>query len=351
MEIKKIKKVIQFFILITVSLLFFLAPFPIKALTLSPPRVELEGDPGTTIAGRIKLINEQEDKTFYSSFENFEAKGETGTPSFVQSKEDLAGWISTNSQITIKKGEEMTIPFSINIPKNAEPGGHFAAIFWNTTPPENTQIAIGAKIGTLVLLRVSGDIKEEGGVLEFAPKEHQTFYTSLPVEFFYRFQNSGADRAKPKGEIRMKNILEITSSKLNANPSEGNVLPHSTRRFSVVWGEEKEHLYPNAIDDGFLQKFWNGVKREWHNFALGRFSANLDVVYGSQNIPVSAKTVVWVLPWHLLLLIVIIIVIIVLLGRREVLKYNEWVVKNAMKHIKNAHQAIKNTVGENKPRI
>jgi hypothetical protein len=347
----KIEKAILFISFITATLLLFLIPAQTNALTLSPPRIELEGDPGTTITGKIKLINEQkEDKTFYSSFGNFEAKGETGTPSFVENGEDLAGWISTETKVSIKQGEEVIVPFSISIPKNAEPGGHFAGIFWGTIPPQNAQLSIGAKVTSLVLLRVSGDIKEGGGILEFDTKNKQKLFTSLPVEFYYRFQNTGDDRAKPIGEIKMKNILGFTSKKLDANISEGNVLPHSTRRFSVIWGDE-EHLYPNEVDDGFIQKYWNGVKREWHNFALGRYSAKLNFIYGSQNTSVFAKTTLWVLPWHLLLLILIILLIVILLGRREVLKYNEWVVKNAMKHIKNAHETIKKIGNSNKPRI
>ncbi len=353
MEIQSMKKAISG-ASFAIALLFFLVlvifPSSASALTISPPRIELEGAPGTSITGKIKLYNEQAGtETFYVSFENFEAKGETGTPSFTQSTEDLAGWIDTQKSISLTGQKEEVIPFSINIPLDAEPGGHFSAIFFSTTPPDNAQIAVGAKIGMLVLLRVSGEIQEGGGIVEFAPKDGKKIYTSLPVEFYYRFKNDGNDRAKPDGIVKMKNMLGITSKKFDANPTEGNVLPASTRRFALLWGDDT-HLYPYEEGDSILTKFWKSVKREWHNFAFGRYSAKLDIIYGSSGIPAEAKTSVWVFPWHLLLVILIILTLIYLLGKREIHKYNEWILNNAMKHIKNAHQAVKRTIG-NRPRI
>lgn len=50
------------------------------------------------------------------------------------------------------------------MPENADPGGHYAAIFLSSLPPtkegEKT-IGVASKIGALVLLRVEGDIREE----------------------------------------------------------------------------------------------------------------------------------------------------------------------------------------------
>jgi hypothetical protein len=337
MNIKKYKKII-------LGLAFiFIFSFPLfsYALTISPPRVEIEADPGTSISGSMRLVNGEEvDRTFYSSFENFEAKGETGVPSFTQSKEDLAGWINTESEINIKANEETIVNYYIDVPKDAEAGGHFAAIFWNTTPPNDAQIAVGAKVGMLILLRVSGDFEEKGGILEFNTKNKQKFYTSLPVNFYYRFQNNGADRAKPKGDIKIKNILGLTREKVNANPVDGNILPSSIRKFEVTWGNN-ENLFKSEIDDSFFAKFFNNVKREWHGFAFGRYKAKLGIVYGSSDIPASASTVFWVFPWHLLLIIVIGLTGLILLGRRELAKYNKWVVSRAMKNLKSAQNTIK----------
>lgn len=215
---------------------------PAFALTVSPARVEITGDPGTTIHGEIELFNEQEKtKTFFTSFENFEPKGETGAPHFIGANEGLATWIQSDSQVVLEPGQRLTVPFSIAIPEDAEPGGHFSAIFFGSQSPTaqgGGEVTIGGKLGILVLLRVSGEVAEGGGLLEFSTYEKQRFFTVLPVTFIYRINNTGGDRVVPHGELKIKNTFRLTTEKLMANEKEGSVLPGSTRRFEVSWGEQ-----------------------------------------------------------------------------------------------------------------
>jgi hypothetical protein len=142
---------------------------PVFALTVSPARVEITGDPGTTLRGEIGLFNEQEgSKTFFTSFENFEPSGESGAPHFIGAKDGLATWIKTENKVVLESGKRSIVPFSITIPQNAQPGGHFAAIFFGSQAPGTQgsgQVSIGGKIGVLVLLRVSGEVAEGGGLL------------------------------------------------------------------------------------------------------------------------------------------------------------------------------------------
>jgi hypothetical protein len=50
-----------------------LAPDKEEALTISPVKVEITGDPGQTLNGELELLNEQAfTKTFFASFENFD---------------------------------------------------------------------------------------------------------------------------------------------------------------------------------------------------------------------------------------------------------------------------------------
>ncbi len=140
--------------IITLFVVLFFGSPSVKnllALTISPARIEFSADPAQTIEGKFFLVNEQEGtQTFYSSVENFEAQGESGTPNFTAGKDGLATWVSLQSEVTLKKGEQKEIPFTIKVPKDAEAGGHFAAIFLSTTPikAEEGQVSVGAKIGT-----------------------------------------------------------------------------------------------------------------------------------------------------------------------------------------------------------
>ncbi len=298
------------------------------ALTVSPVKAELSGDPGVTIQSEIILMNEQkETKTFYASFEGFEAQGETGTPSFFPGKEGLPTWITAQTEITLNPGEKITIPFSVVVPKDAEPGGHFAAIFWSTVPPQGTeggQVSVGAKIGSLILLKVSGETKEGGGVLEFSANNNQKFFSSLPISFVYRFQNSGSDRVKPEGEIKIRNTFGGTSATLSANENAGNVLPSSVRKFEVSWIGEGV-----TIEDG-KEGFFGMAAKEWNNFTFGRYTAELNLKYGQDNKIANASFSFFVIPWQLLSIILVVLALLGFVGMIGLKKYNRWIIAQAV---------------------
>ncbi len=321
--------VIISFILVVGSIL----PFEAAALTISPVRIELIGDPGAVVKGELMLINEQEGtRTFYSSFGNFEASGETGTPSFVEGLEGLATWIETVSQVTLAQDEKQEVPYTIQIPLDADPGGHFAAIFWSTFPPQTKEkggVSIGAKIGVLILLRVSGEIEEGGRILEFSTEDKQKFFSALPVQFVYRFQNGGDDRIKPEGEITIKNMFGRTSAVLSANKSEGNVLPQSIRKFEMTWEKEdgKDSSKQETVDD--KKGFFTGLKREWNNFAFGRYKAILNLKYGVAREKAQESFSFFIIPWRILSIVLFILAVLAFLFIVGIKRYNKWIIAKA----------------------
>ncbi len=335
------------YLLITILLLAGLAvsPFFASALTVSPPRMELTGDPGQTISGSFDLFNEEEtERTFYSSFENFEARGDTGAPYFTGCvQEGLCSWMKTDSQVTLEPGERKTIPFSVSIPENAEPGGHFAAVFWGTSPllVGEGQVAIGGRIGILALLRVSGEIKEEGGLLEFRTKEGKLL-NSLPITFLYRFRNDGGDRIEPQGVIKVKNIFGITQAEIDANKGEGNVLPGSARKFTALWHSrgqrisdltkmEELELMTKITEEGKEKKgFFETAGTQWSNFVFGLYNAEINLTHGKDNKTASASFRFFVIPWQLLSIILFILAILGVGGWFGLKKYNRWIIS---KHI------------------
>jgi len=236
-------------------------------------------------------------------------------------------------EVTLEPGETKTIPFKIEIPQNTEPGGHFAAIFWGTTPPqakEGGQVTVGAKTGILVLLTVSGEIKGGGGLLEFSTKNKQKIFNSLPITFIYRFQNNSADRIKPEGEIEIKNIFSRTLATLPANKTEGNVLPGSIRKFEVSWITQKDVVKGETeIPKEAKTGFFGAVKKQWKDFHFGRYSALLNLKYGTKNEEAKANYGFYIIPWQLLSVIIVILVVIGFLGFKGIKKYNQWIIAKA----------------------
>jgi len=332
---------------IVFSFFLFLPTHDVKALTLTPIRLEISGDPGQTLSEEVTLINErQTPETYYSSFENFQAQGETGSPQFVTATDDLGTWMKSPEEVTLAPGQTKIVPITITIPKNAEPGGHFAGAFWGTVPQVQTggQVAIGAKTGVLVLLSVSGPISEKGGILEFATDNKQTYFTSLPVDFYYRFENGGSDRIKPAGDITIKDMIGLTATKISGNPVEGNILPQSIRKIETSWSGSDTLNPGDPIP--VVTGFWNNAMHEWRNFAFGHYTATITLAYGTKNDSASASFAFWVFPWQLLLVVIIGLLLALFLIRTIVIHYNNWVIGRAEKMLEKM-QEQKNEKNEN----
>lgn len=303
---------------------------PIFALTVSPAKLEVSGDPGQIVRGEVEIFNEQDsEKTFFVSYENFESRGDSGAPYFTGAEEGLATWIDTEDKFVLKSGERLTVPYSITIPDGAESGGYFGAIFFGSQPfkgEKGGEVSVGGKIGILVFLRVSGEVAEGGGLLDFTTKDKQRFFTTLPIFFEYRLNNTGGDRIVPSGEINIKNIFGFTSVKLLTNENKGSVLPSSTKKFSVVWEKESSVLKTNnEIKKG---GFFGLVYKQITDFHLGWYTAKLNVSWGESNTSNDSYDF-FIIPWQLLLIVLIVFVFFGSLAFVGIRKYNRFIISRA----------------------
>lgn len=321
-------------------LLCFSVPRQAFALTITPIRYEISGNPGETITEKMGLVNETANtQTFYASFANFEAQGDTGSPAFIEAKDDLGTWITTEqASVTLAPGAQKEIPFKIAIPKDAEPGGHFAVVFWGTSPgAQSGQVSIGTKTGMLILLSVNGDVKESAGLLDFQLHNNKHLYKQLPVGFQYRFSNQGGDRVKPIGSVVIRSILGWRVKKVNANPFDGNVLPNTTRKFTTEWSKSlsvDERDQELARNESY--SFSKELKSQWHNFAVGIFRAKLVTEFGVEKQVVKSKSVYFIVfPWELLLIITIVGIPLFFILRGIIRRYNRSIIRKAEQRFRN----------------
>lgn len=306
----------------------------VKALTISPPRMEFSVNPGQTVEDVIKVFNETDTQAILFTFtQEFMAKeGEEGVPEFLapgDKEGGLADWTEIErGPITILPREQKIIPFTLKVPSWADPGGHYAAIFFSTQAPEResgTVVGIAGRLGSLILLRVAGDIREEGELIEFNLKKRKRVYGRLPVDFVTAFQNSGNVHLKPQGEIVIKNIFGRTADRIEVNRRGSNVLPGTTRHFEASWTKTLLEKSPSG--------FWEELKAERDNFGLGRYRGELIIGYGAMGQKAQAKTFFWVLPWRLILLSFLGTALLIFLISVGIRRYNRWIVGKAMRKI------------------
>lgn len=278
------------------------AKLPGEGLTISPPIFELTLMPGQSSENIIKMNNPTSSLVeVYPTVMNFQAGSETGDPTFTSASEEgrpysLANWITFNkAKLALTPEQDIEFKFKISVPTDAEPGGHYGVVFYVSEPPKpsekETQIAISSMLGSLILVRVPGDIKEEAVLREFSAKK---FYWKMPADLVVRIENIGNVHIKPRGDIIVKNMLGSQNAALDVNPKKGNILPESIRRFDVRF--------------------------EGSKFSLGRYSANLNLQYGESNKTISGKISFWVIPWWLITIIVVLLIVIVWLIVRKIRK-------------------------------
>ena len=324
------------FVLLTIIAIFSLCNTSAQALTVNP-RLELNGNPGTSVITDLKVTNEErQSRTYYLRSQNFNSQDETGNPSFNVRREGLATWIRSPLSITLGPGETINLPIVIDIPADASPGGHYAAIFFLVEPPNSDDLGnlgIGTKLGSLILLRVDGDFIQDADILEFGTVNKQKFFTHIPIQFYYRFQNIGEDHLKPIGDIQISNTIGMNTKMLLANTIDGSVLPKSIRRFTSVWDGSYDSYKQEPVTD--LVKtdslsFWDAVNFQARNFHIGRYTAELEVAFGTEELKSDrARFIFYIFPWQLFSVDAPAIIIALIILRWLLKRYNRYIIRKA----------------------
>jgi len=263
-------------------------------IKISPVRIEEIVEPGQTLLQQLKVTNESNiPKTLYVYLRDFKAEGESGKPKLIVPGSEegyfLASWVDiTTEGMEFGPREQKVIPFKINVPADAGPGGHYGAILFGTKPPKlqldseekGAGMSIAQQTGGLVLLQVKGDVIEEARIREFAT-DKDFYSTPFNVNFLIRIENLGNVHIKPHGAIKVKNMFGREVTIIRVNDKGANVLPNSIRRFVTSW----------EASNGF-----------------GRYTASLGLTYGTPaDVGGQGKQTLytekyfWIIPWRIII--------------------------------------------------
>lgn len=277
------------FILISlIGLGAFGAPLFTYALSISPLTFELTANPGDEISNIIKIFNNGESTVLINIVvEDFTASGERGEVALSTDEDNtysLAKWVDVSPEsFVLEPNSFRSVEFTVTVPLDGEPGGHYGSILASTggVALGGGGAVIAQKIGSLLLLQVAGEIREELSIKSF---EAPSFSEYGPVTIGARFENTGTVHLKPRGFILIKNMFGKEVGRIQL--PQLNVLPNSIRKIETEF--EARRLF-------------------------GRYSATLAAIYGSTNEPLTFTTSFWVIPWRLMGGIVIVFIVLVFL--------------------------------------
>ncbi len=226
------------------------------AFSITPPLIKNSIAPGDIWKSSIKIINNNpKEIDIYVQALDFQGGDESGEVEFLQAKKKNAdGSLPFFSQWIVLEKKEFTlppfgsqeIPFIIDVPEDASPGGHYAALLAGSAPPHDdirgSSIKISSLLTSLILLNVKGDAEERGIIREFS--SDKKFYQDEKIDFIVRFENLGNIHLQPRGDIKIYNQFDELQDKIliNHDTDFGNVLPKNIRKWNFEWESGKSLL-------------------------------------------------------------------------------------------------------------
>ncbi|MBA3758558.1 DUF916 domain-containing protein [Candidatus Saccharibacteria bacterium] len=205
-------------------------------------------------------------------------------------KNNFKSLVEVLPDINLGPREKKDVNVNIRVPENANSGGYYGAIrFVPASATGAGNVGLTASVGTIVLVRVPGNLTERLDLLELTAGQNgraKSFFTSGDVSVLTRLKNSGDIHVQPFGKVQVKNMFGavVAEYELNNVEPRANILPDSIRKF-----------------DDSLSKPSKG----W----IGRYtiSANLGYSQGGGEL-ISSSATFWYLPaWSLIVLALLVI--------------------------------------------
>lgn len=294
-----------------------------SGLSISPVRSDLTINAGESKTITVTVKNVTSATTEYEAHINdfvVAKDSELGHPALILDdnkyapSHSLKRYIATIDNVKLAPNESKGVKVTINIPKDAAAGGHYGAVRFIPKSGTNGQnITVSASVGSIILVNVPGDIKEDTVIESFDVRqgEDATSGSSLFTKngnlySVIRFNNRGNTHEQPFGKIRvLKGDKVIQETEINNTDPRGNVLPDSIRRFNVK-----------------LNKVGS----------FGKYTVEGNFGYGANGQLLSAKTSFWVIPFTLIIGILAVIALLLLAAftvPKAIKRYNRNVLRKA----------------------
>jgi len=290
-----------------------------NALKISPVRQDVEIEPGKSKTIDVYVQNLTSTKADLRGIVNdfVAGKDEKGQPNIILDENQAAPSHSLKQYVTkipnfsLAPNEQKDIKVTITIPMTAKPGGYYGAVrFAPQSTDTDKNVTLSASVGSLVLVRVPGDIQEQVSLASLDVRKDDTaksFFTSgKDLKAVARFENTGDVQEQPFGKIALKKGSKILATyEINNTQPRGNVLPDSIRRFTA-----------DLSNVG----------------SFGKYTIEGNFGYGTKGTLLSGSKTFYVVPISVIVTIVVAIILVLLLifvVPKMVRSYNRKIVQKA----------------------
>lgn len=208
---------------------------PGENITASPTQISVTLTPGSTTKGQATIINDGDKSYAFKTYvAPYRVSGEDYDQSFSRAAgaSDPSDWIKVDIKpVTLAPRQSVVVPYSITVPAGTGGGGYYATLFYETLPraTAGSGVATTQRVGSVVYMRVEGEIIERGRIESFkAP----FFQPGPPVAVELRMRNDG--NVHYTAEID-ELITDVFGHEKYRTKVVRKVLPQTTRRFDLAW--------------------------------------------------------------------------------------------------------------------
>lgn len=249
---------------------------PRESITLSPVKQRYALDAGSSKTDELTVVNDGEtayDFIVYArpysvhneAYDNPDFTSQTPTT-------DVYQWVQVSqARYHVDAGQTVKVPYTIRVPQNATPGGHYGVLFAETQPTDNSggnSVVRKKRVGMIIYATINGQYQMGG----------QSLGTSIP---FLQFHTP----------------LSATSRIKNTGNSDFVV--NSTYLITDLFGGEKYHVDKDYV---VLPQTTRLMTFNWENAPwFGLFKAEVKTSFLDQNTD-TAKLVLLVPRWLLIVL-------------------------------------------------
>jgi hypothetical protein len=254
-------------------------------ISLFPIKFDVTVAPGQTYSDTVTVINPNNFPIgIQPEVENI-AGGNQGSIDLTDTDipHGLSAWININqAEFTLAPQQQLQVPFSITVPADGEPGGHYGAILFRGLPASSTgsSVGISGRVGTVILLNVPGASYATGNIASFAGPA--TYVSHGPLRFSFTVNNTGNTHFTPTGQITLSGPL-FGNSVLPFNS--GIVFPGFDRTFTASW--------PGR-------------------YAFGPITATLSLTMPGNTSTVTQTITFFAFPWQETLIVLVILIVLFL---------------------------------------
>jgi hypothetical protein len=174
-------------------------------ISLYPVKFNVTVAQGESYADTITVINPNDFSIgVHPEVENI-AGGDEGSIDLIDMEipHGISSWVSIDrTEFTLGPQERRQIPFTVNVPANAEPGGHYGSILFRGISGPNGGVGISGRVGTVMLIEVPGATVKTGKIDSFTGPA--SYVSHGPFSFTAKLENTGNTHFNPESSISIK---------------------------------------------------------------------------------------------------------------------------------------------------